>query len=1002
MEYNVIARMEESTVVSEYQPVERRKDVYQSEADLEKEFIELLVSQGYEYLDIHKEEDLIHNLRKQLEMLNSYGFTDREWDYFFKNVINNSNDDLSRKTEMIQEENTFALRRDDGSTKNISLVDKNNIYNNRLQVIHQYTVVNEEGIRNRYDVSILMNGLPMVHVELKRRGEHLQEAFNQIERYKNTSFSTNSRLFEYVQIYVISNGTQSKYYSNTTRENCLNKKVSNSFEFTSYWSDRNNKIINDLIDFTMTFFAKHTLINILTHYCVYTSEKELLVMRPYQIAATEMILNKIKIANEYKKYGTIEAGGYIWHTTGSGKTLTSFKTARLASKLDFIDKVLFIVDRKDLDYQTMKEYDRFEKGAANGNTSTKILKKQLEEDDKKIIITTIQKLSIFIKKNRGHEVYNKQVVFIFDECHRSQFGEMHRDIIHSFKKYYMFGFTGTPIIASNAKGLYTTEQTFGTKLHTYTIVDAINDHNVLPFKVDYVRTMAENEKIEDMSVYDIDRESVLMASERISNITKYILDHFDQKTYREGESYNYRDKRIKGFNSILAVATIDMAKAYYSEFKKQMAERLPDQRLKIATIFSYGEKNDDYGMMEENVEDTSRLDRNSKLFLSDAINDYNKMFNTNFSIEGESFQNYYKDISMRMKEKELDLLIVVNMFLTGFDAKTLNTLWVDKNLRMHGLIQAFSRTNRILNSVKTFGNIVCFRNLDHQVNDAISIYGDKEAGGLVLLRSFEDYYEGYDEDDVHHDGYQELINKLLEEYPLNNMPIVGESRKRAFIKLLGQILKIENVLKSFDDFYGNEIITINEKRDYLSYYNDIRDEFLKIKEKHDKENILDDIVFEMELIKQIDINIDYILMMVKRYHDKHCEDQELYDSILKAVSAAPDLRSKKVLIENFLNRVAGVDDVDEEWIRFVNNEREIELSEIIKEYNLKEKETRSFLDNCFKEGELKTVGIDADRILPKMSRFGGSNRDQKKRDILDRLSLFFDKYYGLTNQSLKV
>lgn len=720
--FNIITESNDATVVTEYKPVPTKSSSYQSEADLEKEFIKLLGEQSYEYLSIHTEDDLIKNLRKQLELLNNYKFTDDEWDRFFNQSLANPNSGIVEKTRIIQEDYRQILKRDDGSTKNINLIDKSNIHNNRLQVINQYEV-NEGTHKNRYDVTILVNGLPLVHVELKRRGVAIKEAFNQINRYQRDSFWASHGLFQYVQIFVISNGTNTKYYSNSTRFNhikdSVNKtkkeKTSNSFEFTSFWADANNKIIPDLIDFTRTFFSKHTILNILTKYCVFTAENLLLVMRPYQIVATERILNRIEIANNYKKYGTVESGGYIWHTTGSGKTLTSFKTARLASKIPFIDKVLFVVDRKDLDYQTMREYDRFEKGAANSNRSTAILKKQLEDSNAKIIITTIQKLSIFIEKSKGHEVFNKHVVIIFDECHRSQFGDMHIAITKTFKKYHLFGFTGTPIFAVNAgtgrnPNLKTTEQAFGDKLHTYTIVDAINDKNVLPFRVDYIKTIELPDTIEDEDVYDIDREKVYADPQRIKLVTEYILDHFDQKTYRNNKSFKHsvvanvsevveakdrllvkEDKQsthINGFNSIFAVASIEVAKLYYTEFKKQMAEN-PSKKLRVGLIYSYGanEEESDGIIDEENSDDTTNLDQSSRDFLEAAIKDYNTMFGTTYDTSSDKFQNYYKDVSLRMKNKELDLLIVVNMFLTGFDATTLNTLWVDKNLRMHGLIQ---------------------------------------------------------------------------------------------------------------------------------------------------------------------------------------------------------------------------------------------------------------------------------------------------------------------------
>ena len=1032
--FNIVAATTENTVVTSYEPVKKRSDSYQSEAALEREFISLLTQQGYEYLQIHQEADLIGNLRRQLETLNSYQFSDSEWEQFFFNAIANPNEHIVEKTRKIQEDFVQVLRRDDGTSKNISLIDKKNMHNNRLQVINQYEVSQEQGAKhdNRYDVTVLVNGLPLVHIELKRRGVAIREAFNQINRYQRDSFWAGCGLFEYVQIFVISNGTNTKYYSNSTRFNAIREtssgktkkqKTSNSFEFTSFWADANNKVIPDLIDFTRTFFARHTILNVLTRYCIFTSENMLMVMRPYQITATERILNRIEIANNYKKYGTIEGGGYIWHTTGSGKTLTSFKTARLASQLPYIDKVLFVVDRKDLDYQTMKEYDRFEKGAANSNTSTAVLKKQLEDDNAHIIITTIQKLSTFIKKEKNHPVYGKRVVIIFDECHRSQFGDMHTAIVKNFKKYHLFGFTGTPIFAANARAasgaqFFTTAQTFGDQLHTYTIVDAINDKNVLPFRVDYIKTMDAEPDIDDKGVWDIDREKAFMAPQRIELVTRYILEHFDQKTYRGDKTYVFNSltniadvasskngaveeikqkQRLSGFNSIFAVASVDMAKLYYQEFKKQMATD-PTKKLRIATIYSYGanEEKADGILDEENSEDTSALDQSSRDFLDAAIRDYNEMFHTNYSTDSDKFQNYYKDVSLRMKNKELDLLIVVNMFLTGFDATTLNTLWVDKNLKMHGLIQAFSRTNRILNSIKTFGNIVCFRNLQKRVDAAIALFGDREAGGIVLLHKFDDYYYGYTtQDGKGRPGYVDMITELTEKFSLSEPRIEGEQNQKEFITLFGAILRMRNLLLSFDEFKGKELISERDLQDYLGRYQDLRDEWVN-RAKGEKEDITDDIVFEIELIRQIEINIDYILMLVKKYHDSHCDDKEILITIQKAVDASPELRSKKQLIETFIAGINDVDDVVEEWRGFVAAEREKELDQIIQEEKLKEPETRRFLENAFRDGEIKTTGTDIDKLMPPVSRFGGGGaRAKKKQTVIDKLKRFFEKFFGI-------
>ena len=1033
--FNIVAQSSESTVVTEYKPQAKRSEAYQSEAQLEKEFIRLLEELGYEYLHIHKDTDLVANLRRQLSKLNGYEFTDGEWQRFFSEVLANPNLGIAEKTRLIQEDHVQVLKRDNGESKNITLIDKKNIHNNILQVINQYAVSTGEGAAhdNRYDVTILVNGLPMIHVELKRRGVPIREAFNQIDRYQRDSFWAASGLYEFVQIFVISNGTNTKYYSNTTRFNHIKdskaqkvkkEKTSNSFEFTSYWADANNRIIPDLIDFTKTFFARHTILNILTRYCVYTSEGMLLVMRPYQIVATERILNRIEIANNYKKYGSVAGGGYIWHTTGSGKTLTSFKTAQLASRLDYIDKVLFVVDRKDLDYQTMKEYDRFEKGAANSNTSTAVLKRQLEDDGAKIIITTIQKLATFIKKNAGHGVFDKRVVIIFDECHRSQFGDMHLAITRYFKKYHLFGFTGTPIFAANAgvskkPTLRTTAQAFGDQLHAYTIVDAINDKNVLPFRVDYIKTMDMEEDIDDKEVWDINREKAYLAPERIRLVTEYILTHFDQKTYRGDKTYTYnvlqniaevasasgrdaieevkRKQRISGFNSIFAVSSVDAAKLYYAEFKRQM-EADPTKKLRVAIIYSYGanEEEADGILDEENSEDTSALDAGSREFLEAAIADYNAMFHTNYDTSSDKFQNYYKDVSLRMKNKELDLLIVVNMFLTGFDATTLNTLWVDKNLKMHGLIQAYSRTNRILNSIKTFGNIVCFRNLQKRTDDAISLFGDKEAGGIVLLRGYNDYYYGYtDDDQKEHPGYVDMIEELTTKFPLTDERITGEQNQKEFIMLFGAILRMRNLLSSFDEFAGHEILSERDLQDYLGRYQDLRDEWKNRRPTGEKEDITDDIVFEIELIKQIEINIDYILMLVKKYHDSHCDDKEVLITIQKAIDASPELRSKKALIENFIAGINDVTDVMVEWREYVAQEKERQLTEIIRDENLKENETRKFMEIAFRDGAVKTTGTDIDKLLPPMSRFGGGNRAEKKQGVIAKLLGFFERFFGI-------
>ena len=725
-------------------------------------------------------------------------------------------------------------------------------------------------------------------------------------------------------------------------------------------------------------------------------------MRPYQIAATEAILQRINIANNYKKMGSIGAGGYIWHTTGSGKTLTSFKSAQLASKLDFIDKVLFVVDRKDLDYQTIKEYDKFQKGAANSNKDTKTLIKQLNDVECKIIVTTIQKLTVFISQYKTHPIYTKNVVIIFDECHRSQFGLMHQNIIKNFKKYYIFGFTGTPIFSVNSNlsgipSLKTTKQAFGDKLHTYTIVDAINDKNVLPFRIDYISTMRKIDNESDTKVEAIDTDAVLNSNERVHNICEYILKHFDQKTLRN-KHYSFKGRRVTGFNAMFAVSSIDMCKRYYEELKKQI--QLNNIDLKIATIFSFApnEVVGDDGFLGEEIFETESLNQSSRDFLESAIDDYNKIFKTNFDTSSDKFQNYYKDLSMRIKDREVDLVIVVNMFLTGFDATTLNTLWVDKNLKMHGLIQAYSRTNRILNAVKSYGNIVCFRNLEKATNEAIGLFGDRDACGVVLLKSYDDYYNGYSDENGHEfEGYISLIAKLQNIFPLGKT-IVSESKEIEFISLFGSILRVRNILSAFDEFAGNEIISTIDFQDYTGLYHDIHDKY-KVRDKH-KESILDDVVFEMDLVKQVEVNIDFILDLAASYHDSNCKDKEKLIAISKAVNSSEELRSKKDLINRFLKRIDSKSDddinINNTWKDFVQEAFIDDLNNIITTESLNEDKTNKFIQKSFRDGEIKTSGTDIDDLMPKMSLFSKDNGRQAKKDkITEQLQIFFDKFYGV-------
>ena len=1035
--YDLISENPESTIVAEFEPGYHSAAQYQSEAEMEADFISMLERQAYERLNITCEAELIANLRLQIERLNNIKFTDKEWNSFFTQHLGNPNQGIVEKTRTIQEDNRKTIVREDGSTVNITIIDKANIHNNHLQVINQY--VPEGGAYdNRYDVTILVNGLPLVHVELKRRGVSIKDAFNQINRYQRDSFWAGCGLYEFVQIFVISNGTITKYYSNTTRDAHIKeqangkgkgkKQTSNSFEFTSYWARLDNEPIYDLVDFTQTFLAKRTLLNVLTKYCIFTSEDILMVMRPYQIAATEKILQRLTTSSHAQTWGKREGGGYIWHTTGSGKTLTSFKTARLASRLPDVDKVFFVVDRKDLDYQTMKEYDRFEKGAANSNGSTAVLTKQINDPNARIIITTIQKLTNFIARNPSHKVYGQHVVLIFDECHRSQFGDMHTAITRRFKRYFLFGFTGTPIFAKNAvsggkPNLRTTEQAFGEQLHTYTIVNAINDKNVLPFRIEYVRTIKEKEHIENSMVWDIAREEALTDKRRIANIVSYILQHFNQKTKRSARSYEFhavinidevasagrRNKveeikqrtRLTGFNSIFAVSSIETAKMYYAEFKRQMAELPSAQRLKVATIYSFGvnEDADDF-IIDENSEDTSGLDRSSRDFLEEAIKDYNAMFTTSYDTSSDKFQNYYKDVSLRMKNRELDLLIVVNMFLTGFDATTLNTLWVDKNLRMHGLLQAYSRTNRILNSIKTFGNIVCFRNLETATNESLALFGDKEAAGIVLLKTFDEYYNGYTQNGKEIRGYAELVDELLAKYPVGEQ-IVGEQNKKNFVRLYGAILKLRNILATFDAFAGREILTERDVQDYHSAYIDLYNEFRP--KKHEAEHINDDVVFEMELIKQVEINIDYILALIRKYHEEHLQDKEIIVSIRKAIDSSVDLRNKKELIERFIESLTPESDVDEDWLVYVEEQRRAELDRIIADENLNHDEAYKFMDNAFRDGFVQTTGTAITKVLPPVSRFTPTGDRTKKREaVIERLTSFFNRFWDIissTNQN---
>lgn len=1002
LRYEPIAVSDQSTVVAEFTPDDTKETGYQSEADLERSLVDLLRQQAYEYLPITSESDLVANLRSQLEALNDLAFSDEEWKRFFSTRISSANEGIVEKTARIQEDHIQLLTRDDGTTKNVRLIDKQNIHSNRLQVINQYEV---DGARsNRYDVTILVNGLPLVHVELKRRGVDIREAFNQINRYQRDSFWAGSGLFEYVQLFVISNGTLTKYYSNTTRELHIGevrqgqrskKKSSHSFEFTSWWADAQNKRIADLTGFTRTFFAKHALLNILTKYCVFDVDRKLLVMRPYQIVAAERILQRVATSSNHGQLGSVAGGGYVWHTTGSGKTLTSFKAAQLATRMPGVEKVLFVVDRKDLDYQTMREYDRFEKGAANSNTSTAKLKQQIEDPDAKIIVTTIQKLSRFVEQNKKHEIFGGHIVLIFDECHRSQFGDMHVAIKKAFKNYNLFGFTGTPIFDDNASNgsnpqLRTTDQAFGDRLHTYTIVDAIADRNVLPFRVDYINTIRAADGIAEQDVPAIDRESALLAHERLKLVTEYVVDHFDQKTKRSSR-YEVKGEVQSGFNSIFATASIDAAKRYYAVFKQVQAERAAADPsyvpLKIGLIYSYAANEEEAdGLLAEEGFETEALDGSSRDFLEDAIKDYNAMFGTSFDTSGDKFEGYYKQLSERLKNRELDIVIVVNMFLTGFDATTLNTLWVDKNLHHHGLVQAFSRTNRILNSVKTFGNIVCFRNLTTEVDAALALFGNKDAKGVALLRPYGEYLG----------EYESRVAELIERFPLGE-PIVGESEQKAFIALFGAILKLRNILTTYDEFAADDTLEPRVRQDYQSIYLDLYQQF-RGRDEAEREPIKDDVVFEIELIKQVEVNVEYILALVRELVEVRgtARDTDLRDEIGRAIDASPSLRNKKDLIEEFVDSVSITTDVDASWQAFVQRAREEELNRIIAEENLNPAETVAFVESAFRDGAIPTSGTAITRILPPVSRFSGDDGHAvKKQGVIERLVVFFDRFFGL-------
>ncbi len=1055
-------------VMGRYEQQPTEQSAYESESTLEDRFVQKLVSLGYEYLPINSEDDLLLNLRHQLEALNELTFSDSEWQRL-KVMLLGEQMTIEDKTEIIQHNNILSLPMDNGENLNVCIIDRKNIHRNRpLQVINQYEE-NQGAHKTRFDVTILVNGLPLVHIELKKRGVPIKEAFNQINRYQRNSFWAGCGLYDYTQIFIISSGTETKYYSNTTRyahvqeqgnvRKASSKTESNTFEFTSYWTDTDNNRVADLMDFAERFLGRKMLLYTLTRYCVFTVDKNLMVMRPYQIAATEAILRRINQALGNRSWlGTTQAGGYIWHTTGSGKTLTSFKTAQLASMDDRVKKVLFVVDRKDLDYQTMKEYDNFEKDCANSNSSAKILQRQLKDRDCQIIITTIQKLanlmrpSVLGKDTELQDVLKQEIVIIFDECHRSQFGDMQKLIRHSFKRYMMFGFTGTPIFAENAGSgndpkLRTTAQVFGGEpdehgnhtraLHTYTIIYAIRDQNVLKFKFDYIKTMKMKEDVESKDVWGIDTEEAWRNPERIHLVAKYILDHFDEKTkqadvygmshlknvaemVRKGKKAKaVRTKKLqtRGFNSILAADSIPTAIAYYNELMRLMEEQDESRRRTIAMIYTYAanEAEDETGTLEdENPENVGQLEGDSREALEKAITHYNATFDTNYSTNGDKFQAYYKDVSLRMKDKQIDILIVVGMFLTGFDAKTLNTLWVDKNLKMHGLLQAFSRTNRILNAVKNCGNIVCFRNLEEATNKCLGLFGDKDASGIVLMRPFNDYYYGYDElqkdgkTTKHYPGYVELIKQLLERFPITALKdLASEKGRKEFIRLMGAVLKMQNLLTSFDEFTMERVKVDDETnfnefkmQEYLGWYNSHYEKYKKDREAATGKNetIDDDVVYELELVKQVSIGIDYILALVAQYHKSNCQDSSIKVKIAKALDASPDLKDKKELVEHFIDSQTadGVDILDK-WEQYIAEQRKKELEQIVAEENLNRDETMQFMQQAFEEGNINTNGLAITKMLPPMPIFGAGAgmRAEKKKSVINKLEGFFKKFFNL-------
>jgi type I site-specific deoxyribonuclease, hsdR family len=1028
--YNTIAESNNFIVLDDYEKYSVLNEpsvVYQTEASLEHEFIQDLRNQGYEYLpDLNTPEALLANVRTQLQALNDVEFTDSEWDRYVEEYLDKPSDSLVEKTRKLQDDYIYDFVFDDGHIKNIYLVDKQNLSRNKLQVIRQFV---QEGTHlNRYDVTILVNGLPLVQVELKKRGVAIREAFNQVHRYSKESFNANNSLYKYIQVFVISNGTDSRYFANTVERN------KNSFDFTMNWAKANNSLIKDLKNFTATFFQKNTLLNVILTYSVFDSNNTLLIMRPYQIAATERILWKIKSSYQAKKWSTTEGGGYIWHTTGSGKTLTSFKAARLATQLDFIDKVFFVVDRKDLDYQTMKEYQRFSPDSVNGSESTAGLRRNIDKDDNKIIVTTIQKLNNLMKSENDLPIYQKQVVFIFDEAHRSQFGEAQKLLKKKFKKYYQFGFTGTPIFPENALGSDTTASVFGRELHSYVITDAIRDEKVLKFKVDYNNVRPRFKGIEterdEKKLSAAENKSALLHPARIKEISQYILDNFKIKTHRSIGAN-------KGFNAMFAVSSVDAAKCYYEELNN--LQQCSEKPLKIATIFSFAANEEQSAIgeiIDENFEPTA-MDISAKEFLTNAINDYNAMFKTSFGVDSREFQNYYRDLAKRVKSKEIDLVIVVGMFLTGFDAPTLNTLFVDKNLRYHGLIQAFSRTNRIFDATKTFGNIVTFRDLEQHTIDAITLFGDSNTRNVVLERSYKEYLEGF-KDIVTGEarrGYIEVVKELNERFP-NVDEIETEQDKKDFSKLFGEYLRIENILQNYDeythlkalqaidldnpnaveelkntyfvtdgdikDMQQVEMLSERAVQDYKSTYNDIRDWLRREKDGSAAEKSKidwDDVVFEIDLLKSQEINLDYILELIFEKNNKTKDKTTLIEEIRGVIRASVGNRAKESLIVDFINEtdldtITDKASIIESFFEYAQGKQAKEASELIASENLNEEEAKRYITVSLKREFVSENGTDFNSILPKMSPLNPMYLT-KKHKVFQLIAAFVEKFKGV-------